>query len=59
MYMSVYFAQVAIYDICKSSVLKQRQKDDGEGQLQRGISTRQSKGTQRPPILPSFKGPPE
>ena len=27
------------YDIFKSSVLKQRQKDDEEGQLQRGIST--------------------
>ena len=53
MYVSVYLSR---YDICKSSVFKQRQKDDEEGQLQLGISTRQSKGTY---YLPCFKDPPE
>ena len=37
-------------------MLKQRQKDDEEGQLQRGIPTRQS---QKPSFLPCFKDPPE
>ena len=34
-------------------------KKTGEGQLQHGISTRQSKGTQKPYHLPCFKDPPE
>ena len=39
--------------------LNKGKKDDEEGQLQRGISTRQSKGTKKPYYLPCFKDPPE